>query len=86
MKKRNYKLILLFLFVCVSPVINVALKATLTETNLEYERIKTELNSSAELNNSLNMKINELASLDRIRTVAENYGLAYNNSNIKNVE
>ena len=32
------------------------------------------------------MKINELASLDKIQEVAKNEGLSYNNDNIKNVE
>ena len=32
------------------------------------------------------MKINELASLDKIEEVAKSEGLSYNNNNIKNVE
>ena len=32
------------------------------------------------------MKINELASLDRIQEVADNQGLSYNNDNIKTIE
>ena len=32
------------------------------------------------------MKINELASLDKIQEVAKNEGLSYNNDNIKTVE
>ena len=32
------------------------------------------------------MKINELASLDNIETVATNYGLEYNNNNIRVIE
>ena len=34
---------------------------------------------------SLNMKISELASLDKIQDVAEKQGLSYNNDNIKTV-
>ena len=35
------------------------------------------------INESLNMQINELASLDKIQEVAKNIGLSYNNDNIK---
>ena len=31
------------------------------------------------------MKVNELASLDNIKTVAEQQGLSYNNNNIKSI-
>ena len=37
-------------------------------------------------NESLEMKINELASLDKIIEVAQAQGLSYNNDNIKSVE
>ena len=36
-------------------------------------------------NESLTMKINELASLDKIQEVADDQGLSYNNDNIKTV-
>ena len=32
------------------------------------------------------MKINELASLDKIEEVAKEQGLSYNNDNIKNID
>ena len=32
------------------------------------------------------MKINELASLDKIEEVAKEQGLSYNNNNIKNID
>ena len=38
------------------------------------------------VNESLNMKINELASLDKIREVASSAGLSYNNDNIKVID
>lgn len=36
-----------------------------------------------ESNQSLNMKINELASLENIKNVAASLGLDYNNNNVK---
>ena len=43
---------------------------------------KNEVNQEKE-NESLEMKINELASLENIQKIAEEYGLSYINSNIK---
>lgn len=57
--------------------------AMLSKTNFEVENIRSKIKSQNLLNESLNMKINELASLDNIDTVASLYGLGYNNSNIK---
>lgn len=37
-------------------------------------------------NESLAMKINEMASLDNIQSISRNLGLAYNNENIKTIE
>ena len=37
-------------------------------------------------NESLEMKINELASLENIQKVIEEEGLEYNNDNIKNID
>ena len=37
-------------------------------------------------NESLAMKINEMASLENIQSVSKNLGLAYNNENIKTIE
>ncbi len=57
--------------------------AMLSKTNFEVENIKSKIKNQESLNESLNMKINELASLDNIDTVASLYGLGYNNNNIK---
>lgn len=57
--------------------------AMLSKTNFEVENIRSKIKNQTLLNESLNMKINELASLDNIDTIASLYGLGYNNSNIK---
>ena len=72
----------LFLLV-MSPISIVFSKATLANINYEVEKSKKEIASQQKKNESLVMKINELASLDRIQEVADNQGLSYNNANIK---
>lgn len=57
--------------------------ATLSKTNFEVENIKERIKTQESINESLSMKINELASLGNIETVASLYGLSYNNNNIK---
>ena len=68
------------------PVAIVFSKATLSQINFEVEKQKKQIEAQTKTNESLSMKINELASLDKIQEVAKNEGLSYNNDNIKNVE
>ena len=72
--------------VALSPLIIVFGKSTLSEVNYEVEKIKNEIKSQEKQNESLQMKINELASLENIQKVIEDEGLAYNNDNIKNID
>lgn len=60
--------------------------ALLSKTNIEVESMKSKIKKQQAMNESLEMKINELASLDNIDTVASLYGLGYNNDNIRVVE
>lgn len=59
--------------------------ALLSKTNIEVESMRRKIDKQAMLNQSLEMKINELASLDNVETVATTYGLEYNNSNIRTI-
>ena len=68
------------------PVAIVFSKDTLSQINFEVEKQKKLIEAQTKTNESLSMKINELASLDKIQEVAKNEGLSYNNDNIKNVE
>ena len=70
----------------ISPISIVFSKATLSEINFEVEKQKKLIEAQNKTNESLSMKINELASLDKIQEVAKSEGLSYNNNNIKNVE
>ena len=49
----------------------------------EVERLARNVKTQKETNQSLTMKINELASLENINDIASKTGLAYNNSNIR---
>lgn len=75
--------ILLFFLIVTLPMVNVFVKALLSETNIEVEQLKIKIDDQENINESLNMQINELASLDKIQEVAKNMGLSYNNDNIK---
>ena len=69
----------------VSPICIVFSKATLSKINFEVEKQKKEIEKQKKTNESLEMTIDELASLTKIQEVAEEQGLSYNNSNIKSV-
>ena len=48
--------------------------------------MKKSISAQEKTNEGLEMKINELASLDNIREAIKKEGLTYNNENIKNIE
>lgn len=75
----------LFLVVAL-PFTVVFLQATLSKVNVQVEQVKKQIKTQEKKNESLSMKINELASLDKIIEVAHEQGLSYNNDNIKSVE
>lgn len=83
-EKIVYTVTILLLFA--SPFAVVFFQATLSKVNIDVEKVKKEIRSQEKKNESLEMKINELASLDKIIEVAQEQGLSYNNDNIKSVE
>ncbi len=98
MKKRRFKKVvkigrfekliysIAVLLVVALPFTVVFLQASLSKINVEVEQVKNEIKTQEKKNESLSMKINELASLDKIIEVAHEQGLSYNNDNIKTVE
>jgi|LSQX01.3.fsa_nt_gb cell division protein FtsL len=72
-------MICLVLLIAISTVFT---KATLSRTNINVEKMKVVISKQESINQSLTMKINELASLTNIQTIAKEYGLNYNNDNI----
>ena len=63
--------------------ISFFMKNSLASINIEVERLSRDIKEQKEVNQSLAMKINELASLENVNIVANQAGLAYNNDNIR---
>lgn len=76
--------ILLSLIVAV-PVVNVFSKALLSETNIKTEKLKGKIEKQMASNESLEMQINELVSMENIQKIAEEYGLSYISDNIVSI-
>ncbi len=78
--------VILALLILAIPTFNVYTSSLLSETNTNVERLKSKIAKQENTNQSLNMQVDELVSLDNIESIAEIYGLSYNNGNIKIVE
>lgn len=64
------------------PVSNVLTKTLLSETNITLEKLKIKIDKQEKTNESLEMQINELVSMENIQKVADLYGLSFNSDNI----
>jgi len=96
MKKKKHKrlkllkgekfmyLLLVFLIISI-PTVNVFSKALLSETNIKAEKLKSKIEKQENTNESLEMQIDELVSMENIHKIAEQYGLSYISDNIVNV-
>ena len=80
-EKSSFMIIILILLAI--PVCSVYTKAILSSSNIALEEIKSEIKEQESINEGLRMEISELASLDKIQTIAAENGLTYENSNIK---
>ena len=65
-----------------TPIVIVYSKSVLSKSNIEVERLKNKIEKQETINESISMKISELASLSNIQDVAKDYGLSYQNENI----
>ena len=63
-------------------VLDVFARANITHLNMSIEKINYEINEQNKKNESLTMKVNELTSFDKIKEMASDMGLEYNNDNI----
>ena len=61
-------------------------KSALSEVNYEVESSREQIATQTKNNESLEMKINELASLDNLEEVAKEMGLSYTSNSIKTIE
>ena len=73
---------LLLILVLASPIVIVFSKSVLSKSNIEVAKMKEKLEKQETINESLTMKINELASLSNVQDIAKAFGLRYNNDNI----
>jgi len=76
-------------FACLTILLIIGIvfgQTSLAKINLEVQKLKEEVDTKEEENQSLVMKINEMASLENIQSVSTDMGLAYNNENIKTIE
>ena len=60
--------------------------ASVSKLNIELQEMTKEVEEQEDTNQSLAMKINEMASLENIQIISKNLGLSYNNDNIKTIE
>lgn len=60
--------------------------ASVSKLNIELQEMNMTVELQEDTNQSLVMKINEMASLENIKLISKNLGLAYNNDNIKTIE
>ena len=67
-------------------VLIVCGQTSLAQINLEVQKLNEEVNNERNVNESLEMKIDEMTSLDRIKEISERYGLSYNSDNIKTIK
>ena len=79
-----YKLCILIIIALI--VVIVCCETTLAKTNVEIQNLEKEVEKQKKKNESLNMKIDEMTSLDNIKEISEQYGLAYRSENIKTIE
>ena len=74
------------LLVVLFPVMSVFAKSTLSKVNYDVEEVKEKISKQEKSNESLQMKINELASLDNLEAVANELGLSYTSDSVKTLE
>ena len=85
LKGEKFMYILLVFLIISIPVANVFSKALLSETNIKTEKLKSKIEKQQNANESLEMQINELVSMENIQKIAQEYGLSYISDNIINV-
>ena len=84
--KRERILFALFLLLSIAtPILLIYVKSTLSEVNIRVEKMKKTIAVQEKKNESLEMKINELASLDNVQDIIKQECLTYNSDNIKNI-
>lgn len=74
------------IFMAIILVVGIILsKSSLSQINLELQKLENQVADKSNVNQSLMMKINEMVSLEKIKLISNEQGLTYNNENIKTV-
>lgn len=68
--------------ICFTFVLKIFCGAGIGHLSMSVEKLKYNITVQEKTNESLNMKVSELTSFDKIKDVVEEMGLAYNNENI----
>ncbi len=68
------------------PVMSIFAKSSLSQINYEVEETKEEVNKQSKENESIQMVINELASLENLENIAKSSGLSYTSDSIKMID
>ena len=69
-----------------SPFASVCASSFLSKANYDVEVTKEEVSTQEKSNESLQMKINELASLENLQKVAKKVGLSYTSNSVKTIK
>lgn len=93
-KKKKKSLTKIEKFLCKSSIFVMVLlligivftSAMVSKMNIELQDMNKLVESQENTNESLAMKINEMASFENIQIITSNLGLSYNNENILTVE
>jgi len=86
MKSEMFLYFVLVVLILALPVSSIFLQSTISSSEIEIEKIEKKIDSQKKANQALSMQINELASLDNIQKIAEEYGLSYKYGNIITID
>jgi len=81
-KSERIFFVMIGIFAVLGLITIVYTRSLLSTSNIEVERMKEQISTQENVNSSLSMQVDELASLSTIQNVAKAYGLSYNNDNI----
>ncbi len=82
LKGEIFMYFVLLALVIAIPTVNVFSKALLSETNIKTEKLRSKIVKQESTNESLEMQVNELVSMENIQKIAKLYGLSYISDNI----
>ena len=82
LKGEKFMYVVVAFLVLAIPTVNIFTKALLSETNIKNEKLKSKIEKQENSNESLEMQVDELVSMENIQKVAERFGLSYNSDNI----